>query len=239
MCGRFTLTRKDFRMLVAELGIEGDLDEAYEQLYRPRYNIAPTDQHWIVRTKYERREMLPAKWGLINSWSKDAKGAARHINAKSETAAKSPAFKEAFEKRRCVVPADGFFEWRGAKEARQPIWFHPPDDALLLFAGLYESWREPQSGEWWRTFTILTTGASDDVAAVHDRMPVILPPDRIDEWMYPKAGERDVRGLLVPAPAGTLAGTPVSRRVNSVANDDADCLQPANDAEPVESPRLL
>lgn len=111
MCGRFTLTRREAEVLAAELGV------AIESLsdYRPRYNIAPTDRHWIVRMKYEDRELLPARWGLVNSWAKDRKRAAQQINAWAETLASSPAFKEAFSKRRCVMPADGFFEWVGPK----------------------------------------------------------------------------------------------------------------------------
>jgi putative SOS response-associated peptidase YedK len=242
MCGRFTLTKKDFRELAAHL------DAAYGDdmpaLYRARYNIAPTDQHWIVRTKFEQRELLPAKWGLVNNWAKDLSGAARQINARSETALTRPAFREAFEKRRCIVPADGFFEWVGAKEARRPIWFHARDDGLLLFAGLYESWRDPKTDERTRTFTILTTSANETVAPVHDRMPVILPTDRVDDWLHVPTRNAAVhteklRPLLAPAPVDALIATPVSRRANAVANDDEACLAPALDAEMAEAPRLL
>jgi putative SOS response-associated peptidase YedK len=242
MCGRFTLTRRDFRALAAEL--EATFDDSVESLYRARYNIAPTDQHWIVREKQERRQLLPARFGLVNSWAKDAKGAARQINARSESALSRPAFREAFEKRRCIVPADGFFEWVGAKEARRPIWFHAPDGGLILFAGLYESWRDPRSAEWMRTFTILTTDANETVEPVHDRMPVLLARDRLDDWLHvpPRNAEayaEDLRKLLVPAPAGALVATEVSRRVNSVANDDEGVLAAANDREALEAPRLF
>ncbi len=215
-------------------------------LYRPRYNIAPTDQHWILRSKREQRQLLPAKWGLVNSWQTDAKGAFKQINARSESAPSRPAFRDAFVHRRCAVPADGFFEWMGTKEARRPIWFHPPHDDLLLFAGLYESWRDPTTDVWQRTFTILTTDANEIVAPVHDRMPVILPPERVEEWLYvpPREPEQAsyakiLRGVLVPADAGVLVATEVSTRVNSVKNDDPECLAPANDAEVAETPRLF
>jgi putative SOS response-associated peptidase YedK len=242
MCGRFTLTRKDFRSLAVEL--EASFDESVESMYRPRYNIAPTDQHWIVREKQERRQLLPAKFGLVNSWAKDAKGAARQINARSESALSRPAFREAFEKRRCVVPADGFFEWMGAKEARRPLWFHPPDGGLILFAGLYESWRDPKTDEWMRTFSILTTEANETVAPVHDRMPVLLDPAWVDDWLHVPARNaepyaEDMRKLLVPAPAAALVATEVSRRANSDANDDEGVLAPADDRERVEAPRLF
>lgn len=168
MCDRFTLTEKDPAQLAPELGVDTD---AFVD-YRPRYNIAPTDPHWIMRVKYEDRELLPAKWGLVNSWAKDNKRAAQQINARAETLESRSAFKEAFQKRRCVVPADGFFEWTGPKTARQPLWFHRRGGGLLLFVGLYEYW-QPQPEQWERTFTIVTTDANDLMRPVHDRMPVI------------------------------------------------------------------
>jgi len=242
MCGRFTLTRKDFRQLAAELGAE--FDDAVVALYRPRYNIAPTDQHWILRMKQEQRQLLPAKFGLVNSWAPDMKGAARQINAKSETARTRPAFREAFESRRCAIPADGFFEWAGTKEARRPFWYHAPDGGLLLFAGLYESWRDPTTEAWTRTFAILTTDANDVVAPVHNRMPVILPHDRVDDWIFRPADKSQVdftalQDLLRPASNDAIVATEVSRRVNAVANDDEACLSPAVDSEAFEAPRLL
>jgi putative SOS response-associated peptidase YedK len=242
MCGRFTLTRSDFEALAAEL--DARVRPEHLPLYRPRYNIAPTDDHWILRTKYEERQLIPAKWGLVNSWAADAKGGARQINARSESALTRPAFRDAFESRRCAVPADGFFEWTGAKESRRPFWYHAPDGGLLLFAGLYESWRDPTSDEWLRTFTILTTNANETVEPVHDRMPVVLDRDDLDEWLHvpaqdPAAYAKTVRRLLRPAPADVLVSTPVSSRVNSVQNDDPACLQPALDREPAGTPRLL
>ncbi len=128
------------------------------------------------------------------------------------------------------MPADGFFEWVGAKGARQPIWFHREDGGLILFAGLHESW-QPKPDEWQRTFTIITTDANKVVEPVHDRMPVILTDEKVDEWLYP--GQEDAGALLLPAPDGLLVATPVSPRANSVKNDDAGVL------EEVASPRLL
>ena len=229
MCGRFTLTRRDFDALAAELGAEAAPELAAQ--YRPRYNIAPTDWHWLVRQKLEVLQLLPARWGLVNSWAHDAKGAARQINARAESAPMSHAFREAFLARRCIVPADGFFEWTGVKANRRPIWYHAPDGGLLLFAGLYESWMDPATKEWMRTFTILTTDANETVAPVHDRMPVILPPERLDDWLFVPAEGREqradeIRALLRPSPAAEVVATPVSPRANSVANDDAACLAP-------------
>jgi putative SOS response-associated peptidase YedK len=235
MCGRFTLTTRDFDALAAELGAAVAPDAAAR--YRPRYNIAPTDEHWILRTKQEQRQLLPAKWGLVNSWAADAKGAFRQINARAETAMKRSAFRDAFVHRRCVIPADGFFEWQGAKDARRPIWFHDPDGGLLYFAGLYESWRDPRTDAWQRTFTILTTAANDVVAPVHDRMPVILPPASADDWLFvPSSGAETqaerVAALLRPAAARAIIGTEVSPRVNSVANDDPSCIEPTGAPAP-------
>lgn len=227
MCGRFTLTRQEAIELADELGVP------VESLadYRPRYNIAPTDQHWVVRKKYEDREVLPALWGLINSWAKDRKRAAAQINARVETLDTRSAFKEAFRKRRCLVPADGFFEWIGPKNARRPIWFHNPDGRLLMFAGLYEYW-QPEPDIWERTFTIVTTDANKTVAEVHDRMPVILTAEQAEAWMYQDETDLEkLRKLLVPSAEDVLVGTPVSERANSVKNDDPSVL--------VEVPTLL
>ena len=237
-----TLTKGDFRQLAAEL--DATFDEDVAALYRPRYNIAPTDPHWIVRTKQEQRQLLPAKWGLVNSWAKDMKGAARQINARAESALTRPAFREAFERRRCLVPADGFFEWIGKKEDRRPIWYHAPDDAVITFAGLYESWQDPATSAWTRTFTILTTSANDLIAPVHDRMPVILQPDQRDDWLHVPVRNADsyaekLRAILVPAANDILVATEVSKRVNSVQNDDPACLAPAHDREPTRAPRLF
>ncbi|HSZ22930.1 MAG TPA: SOS response-associated peptidase [Candidatus Sulfotelmatobacter sp.] len=223
MCGRFTITRRDGNSLAAELGVpEGSFVD-----YRPRYNIAPTQPHFIVRIKYENREVLPATWGLVRSGSKDASMAAKCINARSETIETRSAFRDAFQKRRCVVPADGFFEWTGLKTARQPTWFHRDDSRLLLFAGLYEAWQKEQ-GAWETTFTILTTAANAVLESYHDRMPVILADRDADDWMDPRApSPRALKRLLIPAPDDLLLATPVSPEVNNVDNDSPDLLQPA------------
>jgi putative SOS response-associated peptidase YedK len=223
MCGRFTITRRDRNSLAAELGVSPDalVD------YRPRYNVAPTQPHFIVRIKYENREAVPATWGLIKSGAKDAGMAAKTINARSETVETRSAFRDAFQRRRCVVPADGFFEWTGPKTARQPTWFHRADSGLLLFAGLYEAWQK-EPGVWQTTFTILTTAANALLESYHDRMPVILADRDADDWMDPRAPEpHALKRLLVPAPDDLLIATPVSPEVNNVDNDSPDLLQPA------------
>jgi putative SOS response-associated peptidase YedK len=220
MCGRFTMTHEQLEMLAEDLGVAVDTLPNI----RPRYNVAPTDEHFIVRMEHEDREVLRAKWGLLNWWSKDAKRAALQINAKAETLERTAPFKEAFAKRRCVVPADGFFEWVGPKEDRRPIWFHSPDGRLMFFAGLYDYWR-PTPDERQRTFTIITTSANELVEPVHNRMPVILSRDDFDTWMGPGVHLDDARRLLVPAPPGVLATRRVSQKANSVKNDTPDILE--------------
>lgn len=221
MCGRFTLTRQNRRELAHLLGVdEDDLRD-----YRPRYNIAPTDRHFIVTSKYERRTARAASWGLVNSWATDNSSASQCINAKAETLEERRAFREAFLQRRCVIPADGFYEWRGPKTQREPVWIHPPDRGLLLFAGLYESW-QTKPGEWQRTFTIITTAANALLKAIHDRMPVILDEGAAEDWMNPR--ERNplsLKRLLTPAPADLLLMQPASPLVNSVKNDGPELFE--------------
>ncbi len=232
MCGRFTLTSDEPENLALDLGVPVEQVNAAD--YRPRYNIAPTNSHLIVRLDLEDRELLPAKWGLINRWAKDAKRAAKQINARAESLANSPAYRDAFVKRRCVVPADGFFEWIGSGATKQPVWFHRADGGLLLFAGLYESWSiKPDIQQ--RTFTIITTESSGVVTPVHNRMPVILDDDAVDYWLDSRQEDMEsLKKMLAPAPEDLLSQLLVSQRANSVKNDDPSCLTPAE-----SMPRLI
>ena len=224
MCGRFTLTRQDREELARELGVSPE--DFGEAEYRPRYNVAPLQRHWIVRLEQEDRRLLPARWGLVNSWAKDNKRAAQQINARAETIDARPAFRAAFKARRCVVPADGFYEWTGPKGNRRPLWFHRPDGGLLLFAGLYEAWF-PEKDTPETTFTIVTTQANDLMAPVHDRMPVILSEEAADEGMLPGAAVADqLLRLLGPPPNDWLIPRPASTRMNSVKVDAPDVLRP-------------
>ena len=184
MCGRFTITRRDGNSLAAELGVPADsfVD------YRPRYNVAPTQLHFIVRIKYENREVIPATWGLIKSGSKDASMAAKTINARSETIDTRGAFRDAFQKRRCVVPADGFFEWTGPKTARQPHLFTAADGSpVLAFAGLWDRWIDPDNFDEVISATIIVSGASAWMAPYHDRMPVLIEPEDVERLRLPAA----------------------------------------------------
>ncbi len=220
MCGRFTLTRKDKREVVELPGV----DESELGDYRPRYNIAPMQEQFLVVSEYERRKALPAKWGLVNRWAKDNSRAAQCINAKAETVEVRPPFRDAFKKRRCVVPADGFDEWTGAKGTRRPIWFHRADGKLMLFAGLYEAW-SPEKGKPETTFTIITCEPNVVTRPIHNRMPVILDSRAADDWMNPlEADPLSLKRLLIPAADNVLVAQPASPLANSVKNDGPELL---------------
>lgn len=191
------------------LGIDDESEVA--TTYRPRFNLAPTDEHFIVTSEFERRKVRPARWGLVNRRARDNRRAAQCINAKAETLERLPSFSETLQKRRCLVPADGFYEWVGPKSKRQPLWIHPRDEGLLLFAGLYEAWY-PQPSRPELTFTIVTCAANATIAEIHDRMPVVLDEKAADDWMNPKEeNPLSLKRLLVPAPLDLLAMQPPRR----------------------------
>lgn len=225
MCGRFTLTAQDYKQLTELL--KAEFDAAFAAQYRPRYNIAPGDIHWILISQEKPRQLLPAKWGLVPSWAKDDKG---FINARAESIHEKPSFRSSFQKRRCAIPADGFYEWTGDKKDRRPIWFHRNQNDLFLFAGLYRDRTNATTGNLERTFTILTTAANKEIQPIHDRMPVILPNNVVDTWIStpaPKDREETEDLLSIPSHSASenLIQTPVSRRVNSPRFDDPDCIQ--------------
>lgn len=206
MCGRFTLTTEDVHELAAALRAEVDAELA--RLHRPRWNVAPTDEHWVVLLEEGRRVLRRARFGV------EAPGGRLIINARSETAPSLRPFSAAFQGGRCLVPADGFFEWRGARSERRPCWLHPPCGGLLLLAGLAVECQGSLG------FVILTTAANGLVAPLHDRMPALLAPDGAAAWL----SGPDV-SLLAPAPEGWLAAREVSAAVNAVANDGPELLE--------------
>ena len=230
MCGRFTLALQ-YEELAAELGIEPD--PVIAEAYRPRYNIAPTDGNLVLRLHEEHEELLPARFGLVNFWAKDLSSAARQINARAETVREKPAFRDAFERRRCVVPADGFYEWRREGRAKTPFWFHPTEGKLLRFAGIYETWKDKATGQQLRTFAIVTTAANDVAGPIHDRMPAILTPEKAHVWLHGSADE--AFSLLGPAPSRMLAAQRASSRAGNVKNDDPGLLT-EDPAPPEEMP---
>jgi putative SOS response-associated peptidase YedK len=179
MCGRYRLSHR--KQLVEEY-----FDSSSDDDWMPRYNIAPTQPIPVIRQhpKEPRRELSMLRWGLIPSWAKDPSGAASMINARSETAATKPAFRDALKSRRCIIPADGFYEWKRSGSTKQPYCFEVDDGALFAFAGIWDRWKDPD-GQWIRSCSILTTVPNPVTVAVHDRMPVILHRESYDLWLDP------------------------------------------------------
>lgn len=221
MCGRYTLT-----VSAAVLAEVFEADVQVEHV--PRYNIAPTQTVPIVRMDDTgRRRIDGARWGLIPHWADDASIGNRLINARSETAASKPAFRGAVRRRRCLIPADGFYEWQRVDGRKQPYHLRFRDRRVFAFAGLWERWRESSDAPSVDSCTILTTSPNPTVAPIHDRMPVVLSDESWSTWMSPGelAGE-DLRILLRPYPGDDLEAVEVSTRVNSPANDGPEVLAP-------------
>jgi putative SOS response-associated peptidase YedK len=221
MCGRFTLTTP--RALTLGELFAADLDPRLSDLYRPRYNIAPTAVTVLLVDRDRRRRLEPAIWGLPSTWGDDRRPGG-FINARSETVAGSPAFRDAYARGRCGVLADGFYEWAGTNAQRLPLWFHPREPGPIVLAGIFRDHTDPATGEVTRLFAILTTRANATLAPYHERMPVIIPPAQLDLWLGPDA--RALAPLLAPADDHLLEATPVSPRVNSTSFDDPACLAP-------------
>jgi putative SOS response-associated peptidase YedK len=226
MCGRILLTSSG-----RELAEAFQLAEAPE--LSPRFNIAPSQDLATLTGANPERSFTLRRWGLVPSWAKDPSVGYRMINARSETAASKPAFRDALRRRRCIVPANGFYEWTRNGRERQPHWFHPRDEPFLAMAGLWERWTARESDDVIESVTVLTTEANASVNSVHDRMPVLLRRADFDRWLDP--GEDDpekLRGLLAPCPDDWLVSQLVGPRVNSPSNDDADCLLPPTEYQP-------
>ena len=222
MCGRYKLSRK--KQLIEEYF---DIASGEED-WSPRFNIAPTQPVPVIRQnpKEPVRELSLMRWGLIPAWSKDSSAAASMINARSETAATKPAFRDALKFRRVLIPADGFYEWMRAGKIKQPYCFEVNAGELFAFAGLWERWKDP-SGNWVKSCSILTTTPNAVTSAVHDRMPVILHPDSYDLWLDPGMTNLAAASeLLKPFDALLMRYYPVSTRINSVVNDDPECSAP-------------
>ncbi len=229
MCGRYAASRE-----ASELGDWFRVEELPSTELAPRFNVAPTSEVYIVVDEDKSRRLTVARWGLIPSWSSDASRASRMINARSEFVATKPSFRAAFRRRRCVVPADGYYEWRptpdGAGSRKQPFYIYPRGREPLAMAGLFEDWHGPH-GEM-RTCTILTQEAVGPVADIHDRMPVEVPESWLERWLDPDL--EDARGALedicAQSRTGVEAGSrdfyPVSTRVNAPVNEGADLITP-------------
>jgi putative SOS response-associated peptidase YedK len=221
MCGRYRRTTQE---------------EEPARIYQPiSYNIAPSQKVLTIRCNSESRarSLDVLRWGLIPYWAKDQKIAYRTINARAETVDKAPSFRQAFSKRRCLIPADGFFEWRKTAKPKLPFAIGMKDGRPFTFAGLWENWRDPESGEWLRTCTIITGEPNALVAQIHPRMPVILPEQHNAAWLG-ETEDGNLKELLVPYPADQMRMWEISPRVNSPKNDDPSLWEPLH-GEPTQT----
>ena len=248
MCGRYASARKRIELL-EEFSVQRD--RVPDDL-PPDYNVAPTRSVYAVMDREQRkaadagqpdegvaRELRVVRWGLVPSWAKDISIGSRLINARSETVAEKPSFRRAFARRRCLLPADGYYEWqvlenagpRGGKR-KQPYFIHRADGDVMAFAGLYELWRDRAVPDgdpdaWLWTATIITTTAPDELGQIHDRMPMVIAPESWADWLDPgNSDASDLRALLAPAAARGLATYPVSTEVNSVRHNGPELMQP-------------
>jgi putative SOS response-associated peptidase YedK len=220
MCGRYTL-RTPVDILAEEFEITEPLPEV-----PARYNIAPTQEVAAVLAEEDERHLEMLRWGLIPSWADDPAIGSRMINARSETAAEKPSFRGAFKKRRCLIVADGFYEWQKVNGGKQPYYIHMEHGSPFAFAGLWEVWNK--HGEEIRSCTILTTDANELVGEIHHRMPVILPSENYEFWLDPDMREAEpLLDLLRPYPDDVMQAYPVSKRVNKPSNDEPGCIEPA------------
>ena len=227
MCGRFQL--KLAEEWLGELGLEMPDVEA-------RYNVAPTQEVLAVREENGRREAALLKWGLVPHWAEDPAVGGRLINARSESVARKPAFRDPFQKQRCLVPADGFYEWRRVGRARDPFLLKMADGKTFAFAGVWDRWVRKRGRI--DSCAVLTTTANEIVTPIHDRMPVILERDAYDLWLDPDARAEDLQALLRPFPAERMEAVPVSPRVNKADVDDPECERPV-EALPVPVQQTL
>ncbi|MEU9715830.1 SOS response-associated peptidase [Streptomyces sp. NPDC047976] len=242
MCGRYVSTRgpEDLSGLFQVPG------PAPDQVLPPSWNVAPTDPVWAVLERADRdsgvleRQLRALRWGLVPSWSKGPGGAARMINARVETVGEKPAYRRAFAKRRCLLPADGFYEWEAVPAAgsvkayKQPWFISPEDGTVMAMAGLYEFWRDPavtdgdDPAAWWATCTVITTEATDAAGRVHPRMPLALAPADYDAWLDPGHQDPDaLRALLATPAGGRLTARAVNTAVNNVRNNGPELLEDA------------
>ena len=220
MCGRYTLATP-----VEKLAEEFGFDASSVEL-PPNYNVAPTQGVAAVLAENGHRRLEILRWGLIPSWADDPQIGSRMINARAETAPEKPSFRKSFRERRCLIPADGFYEWKRTNGAKQPYYIHMKAGRTFAFAGLWESWKG-DGGPEIRSCTILTTKPNALAGEIHDRMPVILPTGSYDVWLDPEADRDELYGLLAPYPEDEMEAYPVSRFVNSPQNNDPQCIEPA------------
>jgi putative SOS response-associated peptidase YedK len=230
VCNRYRLTHSK-QYLAERFEAADEIDD------HPRYNIAPTQQVLIVRNEHgaKTRHFTTMPWGLIPSWAKDMSIGNRTLNARSETVTKMPAFRDSILKKRCLIPADGFYEWQKMGSVKQPFCFEVGEGEVFALAGLWDEWTSPD-GEIIESCTILTTGPNSLVADLHDRMPVIVPPEKYSLWLDPDVIDfAAIRDILKPYDANLMRRYPVSRKLNNSKNDDADSAVPITLDTPTQS----
>ncbi len=222
MCGRYTLQANPEELAKQ---FSATIDDA--SLFKPRYNIAPSQSVAVVLLKPDttQRELVQLHWGLIPSWAKDPKVSYSTINAKAETEAEKPVFRSAFRKRRCLIPASGFYEWQQEGKQKQPMYIRLKDHHPFAFAGLWEHW-EPKGRGAIESCTIVTTDANAFMLPIHNRMPVILASQDYDHWLDPAAQTLSLLALLKPYAADDLEAYAVSKMVNNPRNDISQCMEP-------------
>lgn len=225
MCGRYASARSTADLAV----LLGSSDETGAELAEPDYNVAPTKPVPAALVRHDGRRLVALRWGLVPSWAKDPKIGSRLINARMETVGARPAFRAAFARRRCLLPADGFYEWAPpppGQRAKQPYYLAPADGGLLMMAGLYEIWADDEGRQLW-TATVITTEAADDVGQIHDRCPLTVDERDWARWLDPESASDGLLNLLRPAVTGELTATAVSTAVNNVRNNGPQLLEPA------------
>jgi len=220
VCGRFSQQRP-----ASELAEIFAAEPLADEL-GPRFNIAPTDEAYVVVQRDERRAVAAYRWGLIPHWADSPKVASRMFNARSETLGRSPAFADALRRKRCLVPVDRFYEWRRLGARRQPFTIGRGDSRPLVIARLWSVWRDRSIDQVVRTFTIVTTGPNEQMAGLHDRMPVVLADDQWDRWLDPDADVGELQGLFEPTDDVLLRIDPVADLVNNVRNDGPELVRP-------------
>jgi putative SOS response-associated peptidase YedK len=219
MCGRYSIEQEPKFDELGDVRVEWSP-------FKPRYNVAPTQRVPIIRLEEGALVGSDAKWGLVPVWAKDPAIGNKLINARGETVAEKPSFRSAFKSRRCLVPADGFYEWEKVGKGKQPWRFVRKDRKPFLFAGLWERWRPDQAADWLVSFTIITTTPNHVAEAVHERMPVILGEDTARTWIDPKADREQLQELIAPCPDDWLERYPIGSAVSSPANDRKEIIQP-------------
>lgn len=238
MCGRFASSTP-----IAVLAEQFMVTEVKAEEHEARYNVAPTDDVYAVVSRHGGRRLGSLSWGLLPSWSKDASSSRRMINLRAETVTGKAGFRRLLERRRCVIPADGFYEWKqmGPGRPKQPFFITSRDRKPLALAGLWAAWREPDeeaddgeedASQWVRSCTIITTEPNELVAPLHDRMPVVLAEEAWDVWLDEETDVEVLGRLLAPYPSELLEMWPVGRDVNSVANDGPELVEPLEGQEP-------